>query len=226
MIASHKNKTCERPARQEKQPRRQGFFFKEWHATLKEWEFLVQETKRKVLFRFLAVLFIVVTYFFYVAHKFGSGEGLLVTMLTWSFFVFCTPIADAGILIDFPLRYLVKVRMIYSEMAVWILATSMNILITLFNPALYDQTIVLQLFYHILSQPWPFWLIILLSAFGTFLSIMFADELVDVAEEHHRHFHRKHRMKLKLIILAAIFVFIFILYNFLLVKTGLQIPLL
>jgi len=203
-----------------------GFFLKEWHAVIKEWEFVVHETKKKVFLRFLAVLFLVLTYFFYVAHKFGRREGLLVTMLTWSFFVFCTPIADAGILIDFPFRLLTKVRMLYSEMVVWVLAALINAYALLSRPSVYDTTIILNLFHHILTQPWPFWLIILLSAVGTFLSIIFADELIDVAEERHRHLHHKHRLKLRIIIMIAVFAFILILYDFLLVRIGVQIPLL
>lgn len=204
----------------------QGFFLKEWRAALREWEFFVHETKKKVIFRFLLVLLLVISYFFYVVHKFGGREGFLVTLLTWSFFVFCTPVADAGILIDFPLRLMTKVRMLYSECMVWILATLFNLYALFFNPLVYEKTLILNLFAHILRQPWPFWLIILLSAFGTFLSIIFADELVDVVEEGHRRLHKKHHMKLKMIIMLVIILFIFILYNFLLNKTGVSIPLL
>ena len=203
-----------------------GFFLKEWHKAVKEWEFIVHETKKRVFLRFLTILVIVLIYFFYVAHRFGGGEGFVITLLTWSFFVFCTPIADAGILIDFPVRLLAKVRMVYTEIAVWVLAGLVNAYALLTNPSLYDDTVLLNLFHHILSQPWPFWLIIVLSGIGTFLSVIFADELVDVTEERHRHLHRKHRLKLKMIVMIVILVFIFILYDFLLKWMGVNIPLL
>ncbi|MCD6523056.1 MAG: hypothetical protein J7K68_04870, partial [Candidatus Diapherotrites archaeon] len=69
-------------------------------------KYVSHETKRSALFKFLAVLGIVLIYFSFVSMKYGLDKGLLVGLLTWSFFVFCTPIADAGFLLDFPLRIL------------------------------------------------------------------------------------------------------------------------
>lgn len=195
-----------------------------WHKVLKEWEFLVHHTKKKVLFKFLILLFILLLYFFYVMHKFGTKEGFLVTLVTWSFFVFCTPVADAGILIDFPVRLLFNIRMVWSEIFVWVIAASINIYAFIFDPGVYSSTILLNLFYYIFTHTF-YWFIILLSSLGTFFSIVFADELVDVAEEKHRKVHKKHKIKLKFIIMIFILLLIIILYDFLLRALGVQIPL-
>jgi hypothetical protein len=58
------------------------------------------ETKRHILIKFLLVLFVFIIYFGFIALK----DGFYVTILTWSFFVLCTPVADAGFLLDFPFR--------------------------------------------------------------------------------------------------------------------------
>ncbi|OYT57846.1 MAG: hypothetical protein B6U68_01330, partial [Candidatus Aenigmarchaeota archaeon ex4484_14] len=62
---------------------------------VKKSEYVLHETKRNVLVRFLLIVAIFVSYFALVSIRYGIQNGLMVTILTWSFFVFCTPIADA-----------------------------------------------------------------------------------------------------------------------------------
>src|SRR6056297_2035506 len=86
------------------------------------------ETKRNVLFRFLFVLILFLAYLIFMNFKYGAKDGFLVTLLTWSFFIFCTPIADAGFLLDFPIRIITGIKMAYTETFVWIIAIAINIL--------------------------------------------------------------------------------------------------
>ncbi|MCA9353073.1 hypothetical protein KC901_02720, partial [Patescibacteria group bacterium] len=67
-------------------------------------EMIQHETKRNALIRFALVLILFVGYFAFIAFRYGLENGFLVTAGTWSFFVLCTPVADAGFLLDFPLR--------------------------------------------------------------------------------------------------------------------------
>lgn len=197
---------------------------KEWLFILKEWDFLVHHTKKKVLYKFLVLFLILLCYFSYVVWKFGAAEGMFVTLLTWSFFVLCTPVADAGILIDFPTRLLFNVRMVWVEVFVWVFAVSINIFALLFVPGSYNDTLLINLLHYVITHPF-YWFIVLLSALGTFFSIVFADELVDVAEEHHRHVHKKHSSKLKFILMIFLILLVLILYDFLLKSLGISIPL-
>ena len=59
--------------------------------------FLKHDTKRETLIKFIMLIFIVVSYFVYISLKFGTRNGLLVTVITWSFFIFCTPIAKTAV---------------------------------------------------------------------------------------------------------------------------------
>jgi len=188
-------------------------------------QFVKSETKKHVFFRYLFIVLIILGYFFYTIHQFGTQNGILVTFLTWSFLVFCTPIADAGFLIDFPVRLLTKLRMIYSEMIVWGIAAILNTIVILTNPEIYQKTIFLQLFYKILINPFPFWGIIILSGIGTFFSIYFGDELMDVTKHKHRVKYRKHINKHRIVVSIFIIVMIIILYNFLLKSIGINLPL-
>lgn len=178
-------------------------------------------------FKFFLVLVILLLYTLFAAHKFGAREGMLISALTWSFFVLCTPIADAGILLDLPMRLITGIRMVYSEMAVWVIAIGLNIGATLFAPHVYKATILLSLLSSIIHHPLPYWAIIILAAIGTFLSILFGDEILDITEqkkgsrEHHLRYHQKHRM-LVLILLAVLTL---LLYDLLLNGLGVNVPL-
>lgn len=194
-------------------------------SSLKHTYFFQHKTKLETIVKFSLVLMVVSLYFLYVSLQYGLQDGFYVTALTWSFFVFCTPVADAGFLIDFPIRLLFKVRMIYSEIVTVSIAMLINIFTYFLYPAIYQKTLILKLFYHILSQPIPYWLIIIISLAGTFLSIHFADELVDVASHEKRVRFHKHHHKYQIVLLLFVIFVIVILYDLLLKSLNLQIPL-
>jgi hypothetical protein len=182
------------------------------------------ETKRRVLLRFAGVLLVLIGYFVFVSIHYGLKNGVLISALTWSFFVLCTPIADAGILLDFPVRLLLRVRMVYSEIAVWAIAITLNVLVSVFSPAAYERTVLLRLFGDILTRPIPFWGIILLSAAGSFASVYFGDELVDVVKHEHREKHRRHKTKYRILLFMFLFAAAAVLYHFLLKDLGVKLP--
>ena len=114
----------------------------------------------------------------------------------------CTPIADAGFPLDFPLRILFGIRMIISEIAVWVVAIALNVITTVYFPEYYNTTVLTQLMQKIIATPYPYWTIVILSGIGTFLSIRFGDELMDVVHNRDRSFFHSHRFKHELIMLA------------------------
>ncbi len=183
------------------------------------------QTHRSVYVRFLVILIIFVSYFVFISSKYGYSDGFLIAWLSWSFFVLSTPIADAGMLIDFPVRLIGGFRMVYSEMLVWLSAISLNLYALKFNPDTYEQTQILSLLHHILTHPWPLWGIILVSAVGTFLSIQIGDELLDVIKHKNVTLAAKHDLKLKLLYMTFIMLIAFGIYDFLLSTFNFQIPL-
>jgi len=170
------------------------------------------ETHREVLIKFLILLGILVLYFSYLSYEYGLLTGGIVAVISWSFFVLCTPIADAGFLLDFPIRLLFGIRMLYSEILVWIIAISINLYALIYNPQAYDKTILTILFMKILTNPIPYWSIIILSGIGTYLSIYFGDEMLDVFKHRDRTKYHQHSFKLKLIGILALFLLIFLSY--------------
>lgn len=180
------------------------------------------ETKWHVFIKFIAVFAILVGYFIFVSQKYGAEDGLLVTFLTWSFFVLSTPIADAGFLIDFPLRMILHVKMLYSEIVVWVIAISLNIYSFFFAPEIYDTTQLLSIFKRILSEPLPFWGILVISGIGTFISVHFGDELMNKKKHSERDFYHKHKYNYRFIVMVFIFALSLALYSFLINKLGIE----
>lgn len=175
------------------------------------------------IIKFSSVFLLIFLYFLFASKSYGIKNGFIISILSWSFFVLCTPIADAGILIDFPMRLITGIKMIYSEMIVWVIAISLNSFMFFSNSNIYNKTIFLSFFKHIIDTPFPYWIITILSAIGTFLSIYLADNLIDSKKSRKKHYN--FLIKHKIVIFIFLIIFIIILYDFLLNKLGVQIPL-
>jgi len=177
--------------------------------------------KKQLVYKFLLLCGLLTSYFFYLSIQYDLLTGGIASVLTWTFFVLCTPIADAGFLLDFPLRLLFGVRMLISEIAVWVLAITINIVSLIYFVEFYETTTLTRLLYVILTVPYPFWSVILLSGAGTFLSIRFADELMDVIHHRDRDFFHRHGYKHELLI-VLFFIMVFIGYYELIASLGID----
>lgn len=186
---------------------------------------LKKETKAHSFLRYVLLLALVIIYAIYVTHKLGTKDGIIVTIITWSFFVFCTPIADAGFFIAFPTRLLLGIRMVYTQIFSYVFAFIINVIFLITFPAIYNKTLILKLFHTIITTPYPDWLIIVISFIGTFFSIYFGDELMDVDRHKERVKYHKHMNKYKFVIFLFIIIATIILYNFLLQQININIPL-
>jgi len=177
--------------------------------------------KTQVIIKFLLLCTLLAGYFLYLGLKYDFTTGGVAAGLTWSFFVLCTPIADAGFLLDFPLRLLFGIRMVLSELAVWVIAIGVNVAVLVFAPHFYETTVLTRLLHQILVTPWPYWGIVVLSGVGTFLSIRFGDELMDVLHHRDRAFFHAHHFKYELV-LIVFFIAVLVGYYQLIASLGLE----
>jgi hypothetical protein len=188
---------------------------------------LTAQTKKQPKYhgarKFLLLLLVLLAYGIFVSLKFGIEEGIGTTILTWSFFVLCTPIADAGFLVDFPVRLIVGAKMIISEILVWAIAILSSILYLIFSPEILDNLVVLHLFHTIITNPWPLWLIIAISAIGTFISIKVGDDIYNMVQEKRHHVHITRLQFKRLIVEITFFTVILAAYFVMLSITGLRI---
>lgn len=179
--------------------------------------------KNHGLKKFLILLGILVLYAIFVIVKFGVKDGLAATGLTWAFFVLCTPIADAGFIVDFPVRLVVGLKMIYSELIVWGLALTIVAFNLLLNVEVFQKMEILEVFYTIIKTPWPLWSIVIVSAIGTFLSIYIGDQIYSMVQQHNHHKHIKRLQLQRLYLELGMFSVILVLYFALLNLTGITI---
>ncbi len=180
--------------------------------------------QKQVLIKFLLLCGLLVGYFAYLSYEYDFLTGGAAALLTWSFFVLCTPVADAGFLLDFPLRLLFGIRMVISEVVVWVVAILINVVMLIYNGSYYETTLITKLLHQIITTPYPYWGVVILSGAGTFLSIRFGDELMDVIHHRDRTFFHSHHFKHELI-LAAFFLMVFYGYYELMSSLGISIDL-
>ncbi|TRX55136.1 hypothetical protein [Thalassomonas sp. M1454] len=169
----------------------------------------MKHPKHQVLVKFALLCLILVGYFGYLSFEYDLLTGGIAALVTWSFFVLCTPVADAGFLLDFPLRLLFGIRMVLSEIVVWAVAILINIIAFIYFREFYQTTLLTRLMEAILTTPYPYWAVIILSGIGTFLSIRFGDELMDVIHHKDRKFYLSHHFKHEMILFVFFIVVIF-----------------
>jgi multisubunit Na+/H+ antiporter MnhB subunit len=92
--------------------------------------------------------------------------------------------------------------MVVSEIAVWAIALGANAAVMLAAPQYYETTLLTSLLHRVLTHPYPYWGIVILSGLGTFLSIKFGDELMDVIHHRDRAYFHTHHFKHELILFA------------------------
>ncbi|GHB57938.1 hypothetical protein GCM10008107_03570 [Psychrosphaera saromensis] len=181
-------------------------------------------THKETLLKFLALVLILVGYFAYMSWKYDASTGFGVSVLTWSFFVLCTPIADGGFILAFPIRLLFKVKMSYTQVVLWFVAIAINLYAYFYTPDIYDLTFITQLLKHILSEPYPYWSILIISALGTFLSIYFGDEMMDVASQKDREIAHRHGLKYRTLLVFGLGILTVTAYYYLLSSLGVVLP--
>ena len=182
------------------------------------------DTHKETLLKFIALALILVGYFLYMSWKYDASTGFAVSMLTWSFFVLCTPIADGGFILAFPIRLLFGIKMAITQIVLWFVAIGFNILMLTFSPQSYDFTFLTKLLHHILTVPYPYWSILILSAVGTLLSIYFGDEMMDVTSHKERVKFHKHGLKYQSFLVAGLGILTIVAYYYLLGSLNISIP--
>ncbi|GMR16497.1 MAG: hypothetical protein BMS9Abin31_0835 [Gammaproteobacteria bacterium] len=182
------------------------------------------ETHKETLLKFVALVVILVSYFLYMSWKYDASTGFGVAILTWSFFVLCTPVADGGFILAFPIRLLFKIRMSITQIVLWFVAIGINVFVLSTTPRTYDLSFLTKLLKHILSEPYPYWSILIISALGTLLSIYFGDEMMDVTSHKDRELNHRHGMKYRAILVLGLGVLTVVAYYYLLSSLGVSIP--
>jgi len=159
-----------------------------------------------------------------MSWKYDASTGFTVALLSWSFFVLCTPVADGGFILAFPIRLLFGIRMSITQVVLWFVAIGLNIFILISASNAYDLTFLTKLLKHILTEPYPYWGILILSAAGTLLSIYFGDEMMDVTSHKDRVKHHRHGLKYRTVLVSGLGVLTVVSYYYLLDSLNIVLP--
>lgn len=125
----------------------------------------------KGFYKFIIILGIFIFYFIYVASLFGIRDGLSITLLTWAFFVFFTPITDSDILFNFPMKVITNIDMQYTELFVIILGSLIIGSYYIIDVNIFNKTTHTTLIKKIIEHPEFISISIIgLSLFGSLLA--------------------------------------------------------
>lgn len=185
---------------------------------------LKNQTHKETLIKFISLISILIAYFGYVSWEYDASTGFGLVLLTWSFFVLCTPIGDGGFLIAFPVRLVFGVRMIITQIGIWFFAVGINIYFLFFSVNTYHLTFITRLLHYIFIQPFPYWSILAISALGTFLSVYFGDEMIDVTTHKDREKYHRYGFKYRIILVIGMGIVTVTAYYYLLNSLGVHLP--
>jgi len=181
-------------------------------------------THKETILKFSALVALLVGYFLWMSMKYDASTGFGLALLTWSFFVLCTPVADGGFVIAFPVRLLFGVKMAVTQVVIWFVAVGINcVMLWKFRDS-YSLTFLTSLLERILTVPYPYWSILIISATGTLLSIYFGDEMMDVTSHRDREKHHTHGMKLKILVTVGLGTLVVVAYYHLLSGLNIEMP--
>ncbi|MBU1007515.1 hypothetical protein KKA53_00315 [Candidatus Dependentiae bacterium] len=123
----------------------------------------MKKTEKTRLILFLSFFGITGTF---LTIQWGLATGIYTTMLVWSFFVLCFPIPQSALITSRTISLVTKKSLLHAGVIVWIIALSLNIVTYLAFPYIYMKTNTTFLLYRIITNPWPYWLIIGTSTLG------------------------------------------------------------
>ncbi len=163
--------------------------------------------------RAVFAILIVLIYLVLAAQKHGPEQGVGITVLTWAFFVLLTPVPSADLVLEIPLRLFTNYKMVVTHVFVWLVGAAVVVASLLMAPELFKSTTLLAIFYHVLTNPVPYWSLLFLCGIGTFMSVHIVDEVLEEVEHELKHHHRKHMPALHIVLFALVFIGILLAYN-------------
>ena len=106
----------------------------------------------------------------------GGTEGLYISLLEWSFFVICLPVARGTIIFGFLLSKTKYTKFIIPEMISWSTALAINFFSLLQVPNIYFSSTITHLLYHILTNPMPYIIIPTMCCIATFYTALYCNK--------------------------------------------------
>ena len=151
------------------------------------------------IYDFVVIMFILLMIFFIFYN--GFYKGCIKSLFIWSFFVICTPIPEAGLLISLPLKRYFGLKMDLSQIAVSLLACIIIFYFYCIEQKIIKNNLIGNLFIGIMN--YKYYSIILLSIVSSVLTSNLLDNIIN-------HFINKDEINHLYLKIGTIFIFILI----------------
>lgn len=112
------------------------------------------------LFKLLVCIPLILLFTTHMITRFEPVDGIHLVILIWTFIILCTPVTKGGVLIDGPMYLVFGKTWAFTEIILWLVALIINLVTIDTRPGLYVNTFITHFLYHILMNPWPFWLVL------------------------------------------------------------------
>ena len=119
-----------------------------------------------IRFLSLFLLFVLATKSLIYEHSLKHGMHL--AALTWAFFVICLPLSRGNIIFGIPLRLFNRYAPALAETCIWTCALFFTGFSYLFVPHIFFKTRITLILYHLLSHPYPYYVVFIMCALATF----------------------------------------------------------
>ena len=123
--------------------------------------------------RFLSFWTFFFTTILLFTKQFRIPTAIHITLLLWSFFVLCVPIPSNPLLTTKFLQFFTKRATLYAALITWLGAALLNVYTYFSMPFIYITSATTFLLYRIISNPWPYWIIIGTSSLAGMYKIFF-----------------------------------------------------
>jgi len=121
--------------------------------------------------------------FVYQIYLYGFAVGSYISLLIWSLYILCIPVAHGRFFIGTPLHYFTG-RHYLPELFIWTLAASLNIFTFIFIPRVYQTSMLTYFLYRILITP-RYWSLLLITLCGVWYRLMARSKLIPFSRNVH-----------------------------------------
>lgn len=132
------------------------------------------------LVSFVTAVSITLAYAIAAIFYYGFVDGLSVTAITWCFFIFATPVANASILLDLPLRLVTQLPMVHIQIYVYLFALFLVFYHIFAKSHLFDLHPHHRILYQMFTRPFSdYGLLLVVCAIGTVATLQIGDGFMD-----------------------------------------------
>ena len=127
------------------------------------------------IYDLIAILFLFIFIFFIVYN--GFLKGCIKTIFIWAFFISCTPIPEAGLLVSLPLKKYLNISLHISQAIVSFIALMILIYFYFYEKKTINSYLIGKLFLGLIK--YKYFSIIIISIISSIFTSEFIDNLID-----------------------------------------------